>query len=241
MAVMIQFRSDVFNAGRPLAKFIKDRHRAIYTIEAESGRGTHIGINVWFQPAGNPQPPNSNVIVVKWGGPSWFETAQEFNLLPYNEVRSQIANAVERGFLEVISSPGGPAAAGTITCVAQKDIVDGEMVILTKPNGMTYRYHFDQTGTYVPGGGYGAFDLQVDISGDTTAGDVATTLTSVINGGPFFTALASDSVVVVSQVTVGASGNTSIQETVVDPDFKVSGFGGGGANIADDIRNGSVV
>ena len=111
---MIQFQSDVFNAGGLLAKFAGAKHRAIYTSEAESGRGTHIDVNVWFKDADNPQPPNSNVLVVKWGGPSWFETVQEFNLLPYNEVRSQIANAVEKGLLQVLTSAGATATVAAI-------------------------------------------------------------------------------------------------------------------------------
>ena len=113
-AVMIQFAPTVFNVGQPLASFAASKHKAIYTIEAEGGRGTHIDVNVWFKGADNPQPPNSNVIVVKWGGPSWLDTPLEFNSLPYYEVRSQIANAVEKGLLQVIDSGGTPATLADI-------------------------------------------------------------------------------------------------------------------------------
>ena len=107
--VMIQFAPNVFDSGKPLAAFVDAKHKAVYTIEAESGRGTHIDVNVWFN-----QSPNSNVIVVKWGGPSWFDTPLEFNSLPYNEVRSQIANAVEKGLLQVLTSAGATATVAAI-------------------------------------------------------------------------------------------------------------------------------
>ena len=112
--VMIQFDPTVFDPGNPLEAFADAKHKAKYTIEAESGRGTHIDVNVWFKDADNPQPPNSNVLVVKWGGPSWLDTPLEFNSLPYNEVRSQIANAVEKGLLQVLASTGATATVAQI-------------------------------------------------------------------------------------------------------------------------------
>jgi hypothetical protein len=52
--------------------------------------------------------------VVKGSHPSWIDTALEFNLLEYFEIRAQIANAIERGILQVRDTTGTPVTADTV-------------------------------------------------------------------------------------------------------------------------------
>ena len=123
-AVMVQFNPTAFNVGGPLylpgtpvgtAMSEVNKRKSKYVIQTESGRTPHINHKIWKKPvADNPQPPNSLSLVVYYGGPSWFETAEEFNLLPYYEIRSQVANAVEEGILQVIDSTG---AVATVTAI----------------------------------------------------------------------------------------------------------------------------
>ena len=115
-------------------------------------------------------------------------------------------------------------ASGTITCVVQANIIDGQTVVLTDPGGVAHTFEFDQTGTNTPGAG----NVEVDISGDTTDVQVAITLASVIDAQAEFNApVPSTAVVAVSQADPGLLGNVTITETVVDAGFLVSGFSGG--------------
>lgn len=149
-------------------------------------------------------------------------------------------NVVNAGFL-VSGFAGGTdggdvvalTAAGTITCVVQANIIDGEVVVLTNLSGVTYTFHFNQAGAYTPPGGYDAFNLEVDISGDTTAANVATTLAGVIDGtGGMAAPAPGAAIVAVTQNYPGAAGNNTITETVVDAGFTVTGFVGGQDAIA---------
>lgn len=112
--VSVQFDPTVFNAGKPLEKFASWKHMARYTLNPGCESKPHIAHNVWFTGKGYLEPPNSITLTVQWGGPSWFETADEFNRLPYSEIRAYIANEVERGILEVIDSTGATATAADI-------------------------------------------------------------------------------------------------------------------------------
>lgn len=115
-------------------------------------------------------------------------------------------------------------ASGTITAVIQANIIDGELVTLPDAGGTDVIFEFDQTGTNTPAPG----NIEVDVSGDTTANDVAVTLASVINAQPEFTAPAPGAAVVaVSQADPGTGGNGTITEGVADAGFLVSGFAGG--------------
>jgi hypothetical protein len=100
----------------PLAQWAAYKRKIRWVIQNGVESSPHIAHRTWFGgPLGSyAQPPNSVSIVVKYGGPSWWETPLEFNLLPYPEIRAQIANEVERGILEVLDSSGSPVTAATI-------------------------------------------------------------------------------------------------------------------------------
>ena len=46
--------------------------------------------------------------------PTWIDTATEFNLLEYFEIRAQIANAIERGILQVRDTTGAVVTADDV-------------------------------------------------------------------------------------------------------------------------------
>jgi len=105
-----------------LAAFATNKHKARWVLQSGVESSPHIAHKTWFGgPQGSyAQPPSRISSVVKYGGPSWFETADELNKLPYSEIRAQLANEVERGILQVLDSGGTPVTAtairgGTVT------------------------------------------------------------------------------------------------------------------------------
>lgn len=111
-SVMIEFAPTAFTTG-PLAAWASAKEKIRWVIQSGSRAAPHIDCNVWFK--GNyPQPPNSLSIVVKGSHPSWIDTATEFNLLEYFEIRAQIANAIERGVLQVRDTSGTPVTADDV-------------------------------------------------------------------------------------------------------------------------------
>lgn len=111
-SVMIEFAPTAFTTG-PLAAWAADKNKIRWVIQSGSRAAPHIDCNVWW--ADNyPQPPNSVSIVVKGAQPSWIDTALEFNLLEYFEIRAQIANAIERGILQVRDTSGTPVTADDV-------------------------------------------------------------------------------------------------------------------------------
>jgi hypothetical protein len=217
------------------------RHKARYILQAGGFGPPHIAHNAWFNGRdGYPQPPNSVSIALHATSPSWFETIEEFNLLPYITVRDQIANEVERGMMEVLTSAGGATATGLITTVAKADLIDGETVVLISAAGATITFHFDVSGTYIPGGGYDASNIRVDVSSDTTADDVATTLAAAIDGTVFTAPAPAANILIVTQTAAGTDGNTTMVDTVANAGFLATGFSGGGGATASDIRTGTV-
>lgn len=100
----------------PLAAWAQYRRKIRWVLQSGIQSSPHIAHGAWFRggAGGYAQPPNSLSIVVRFGGPSWFDTPLEFNLLPYFEIRGQIANEVERGILEVRDSTGAVATAADI-------------------------------------------------------------------------------------------------------------------------------
>lgn len=118
-SVMIEFAPGVFGSGGPLERWAASKNKIRWVIQSGSRTAPHIDCNVWFTD-NYPQPPNSVSIVVKGEHPSWIDTATEFNLLEYFEIRAQIANAIERGILQVRDTSGTPVTAdvvraGTVT------------------------------------------------------------------------------------------------------------------------------
>lgn len=104
-AVMIEFEPTAFDPGGPLAQYAANKEKMRWVIQTGSRTAVHIDVNTWFR-GDYPQPPNSVCIVVKGSHASWFDTVEEFNRLELFEVRSQVANAIERGILRV-RGPGG--------------------------------------------------------------------------------------------------------------------------------------
>lgn len=237
--VSIRARPEAFAPGGVLAGV--PRHKARYIMQAGGYGPPHIAHGAWFNGRdGYAEPPNSVSIATQATSPSWFETVEEFNLLPYITVRDQIANEAERGLIEVLTSSGGATATGLITTVAKANLIDGETVVLISATGTTITFHFDVSGTYVPGGGYDATNIRVNVSGDTTADDVATTLAAAINATVFTAPAPAANVVTVTQTAPGTDGNTTMVDTVANAGFLATGFSGGGAASVSDIRTGNV-
>lgn len=120
MGVSIRFKPSIFQAGGRLEN--TPTRKARYIMNSGVFSAPHIAHGAWFGPRdpGDPQPPNSVTVTVHGTSTSWFETVDEFNRLPYDEIRGQIANEVERGILEVLNSVGAVATvaqirAGTVT------------------------------------------------------------------------------------------------------------------------------
>jgi len=238
--VAIEFHPTAFSVGGPMAAFAEYKHKAVWDMSSAVESKPHIGSHTSTPGRGNGTP-NRLTIKVRYGSPSWLDTVNEFNLLTYNEVRSAIANAVEQDVLVVIAVSGSGTAFGALVTVPKANLVDGETVVITDATGTAYTFYFDVSGTYVPGGGYDATNIQVDISGDTTADDVATTLAAAINASVFTAPVPGANVVNVTQTAPGVTGNRLMSSTVADPGFTVDGLGGGGAVAVADIRNGTIV
>lgn len=113
MAVMIEFAPGAFTAGGPLAAFATSKEKIRWVMQSGNRSAPHIDCNVWWHD-NYPQPPNSISIVVKGSHPSWIDTALEFNLLEYFEIRAQIANAIERGILQVRDTTGAVVTADDV-------------------------------------------------------------------------------------------------------------------------------
>ncbi len=114
MAVTIRLLDSAFDPGGLLAG--QPKHKTRYIMNSGVESSPHIAHKTWAakRNPGNPQPPNSVTLVLQGTSPSWFDTAEEFNLLPYSEVRAQIANEVERGVMTVIASTGATATVTQI-------------------------------------------------------------------------------------------------------------------------------
>lgn len=133
----------------------------------------------------------------------------------------------------------GTAASGSIQYVAQANFVDGETFVLDDGETPPITFHIDQTGTYTPGGGYDATNIQVDISGDTTADDVAATALTAINGVASLKITAGAATAGLQPLTadeVGAQANNAILETVADAGFIVTGLSNGVDATDDSFR-----
>jgi hypothetical protein len=125
----------------------------------------------------------------------------------------------------------GVKAVGNLQCVAKANFIDGEKFALGDGVNFAVTFHFDVTGTYTPPGGYDATNIRVDISGDVTADQVATTAKAAINGvGADL--LITGGVIVAGLLDLvndmfGPQGNQAITETVADAGFTVAGMAGG--------------
>lgn len=114
-------------------------------------------------------------------------------------------------------------ATATIQCVAKSNLVDEEQFTLND-FGTVITFEFDVTGN----GGSGGEDELIDMSGDTSAADVAATTAQIINaettGTGDMVAEANGSVVTVTASDPGTGGNQTNTESISNTGFTVSDF-----------------
>jgi hypothetical protein len=118
-------------------------------------------------------------------------------------------------------------AIGGITCVAKANLIDGETLIIS--DGTTaYVFEFD-----VAGDGVAGTNVQVNVSTDTSAIQVAARLNTAINGtaiGVTSTAVG-DGTLALANDAYGEAANVAITDTVFDPNFAHTGMAGGDAGL----------
>lgn len=130
-------------------------------------------------------------------------------------------------------------ALGTVQDVAQADHADGETLLLTDTTATLYTFYYNVTGGYVPGGGYDAVNIEVDVSGATSAQEVAEILVAAINAAAIAATASTpvNGLTTVVQDTGGIAGNNTVTETVADAAYVVTGFAGGfDANIGSPME-----
>lgn len=133
----------------------------------------------------------------------------------------------------------GIASRGLIKTPEPFHFQDGAYIDLDDGANPVVRFHFDRSGTYVPGGGYNATNIRVDISAATDANDVATALSTAINSvgaGLAITADApgaGDNKFNLENDSAGAAGNVDIVKSATSPfNLTVEGMSGGGGPVA---------
>ncbi len=125
-------------------------------------------------------------------------------------------------------TPRPARATGTITCTLQANYVDGEnMAVIKDGFGNTYTFEADPAADGVTAG-----SIQVDISGDTSAADVADALATAMAGdagfAQTFTAVDNlDGTISLTHTHPGDAMNVTITENVVNAGHTVAGMSGG--------------
>jgi hypothetical protein len=138
-------------------------------------------------------------------------------------VRAVASNAA-KGLATVY---GAQSATGTIQCVTKAEHVDGELVVIDDGDAGPVTFEFD-----VAGDGAGGGNTAVNISGATTAEDVAVILAAVINNSVLTIEAthAGSGLLNLINTVAGTAGNVAITDTVTDTDFTHSGMSGGTAS-----------
>ncbi len=109
------------------------------------------------------------------------------------------------------------ASTGQIVCIAKASHVDGETVTISDGRGLTKVYEFDVNGTGVTAG-----RVQVNISGDTTATQVAARLETAIEANqPTIAATNGAGTLALAAIT-GTAIELSMSDTVTDGGFSTS-------------------
>jgi hypothetical protein len=130
----------------------------------------------------------------------------------------------------------GARATGTITCVGQALIIDGETVTVADGNpAHTPRvYEFRAAGAFTPG------NVPVQLAALDSATTVATKLAAAINAefaaarsGVRTTPALPSPTIPLENIVPSTAANIAITETVVDVGFLVTGMAGGLAPIFD--------
>jgi hypothetical protein len=125
----------------------------------------------------------------------------------------------------VEDTTAGVAATGTVTCVAKASLVDTDYITIGDGVNPAVIYEFDVAGD----GASVATRVAVDVSGATTAADVAALLKTAIEANqPLLTVVdAGSGVLNLTHDLLGTLGNVTITENVADAGFLVTGMSGG--------------
>jgi len=130
----------------------------------------------------------------------------------------------------------GIPAHGAVQFVTKAELVDGETFVLPDGTNPAVTFYFDVSGSYVPPSGYDATNVRVDVSGDTTADEVAATAKTAINGAAALDITAgtieTGGLLRLENDAGGTTGNQAITETVADTGFAAYGMVGGGVPYA---------
>ena len=117
----------------------------------------------------------------------------------------------------------GVAASGTITCVATASIADTDYLTIGDGLSAPKLYELDKAGDGVTVG-----RIQVDVSGDTTAAEVAARLKTAIEANqPALSVTRDTGVLTITHKIPGVVGNVTITENVANAGFTVTGLSGG--------------
>lgn len=130
---------------------------------------------------------------------------------------------------------GEPTAAnGWIRCIDKVLFTSpgGDNVVLDDGVNPPVTFWFDVSGSFIPPGGYDATNIEVDISADTTAQQVAVRLRTAINSVGATLTITGTTVqangrLTLTHDTLGTVGNVPIVENVEHPKFAVYGMSGG--------------
>lgn len=138
----------------------------------------------------------------------------------------QVTPFIQKLITGTLVKSGATAASGTIVCVPKADLIDGETVTIDDGTNTPTVFEFDVNGTGVAGS-----NVQVNVSSDTTAIQVAARLHAAINGvGGTLTVTSTNpgtGTLNLVNDAPGATGNETITDTVADTDFVVTGMAGG--------------
>jgi len=122
-------------------------------------------------------------------------------------------------------------ARGAIQFVTKANLVDGETFVLNDGVNPAVTFYFDVTDSYTPPGGYDDENVRVNVSGDTTADEVAATAKTAVNGATALDITAgtveTGGLLRLENDAPGVAGNRAITETVVNTGFAVYGMAGG--------------
>lgn len=127
------------------------------------------------------------------------------------------------------------AAVATFTEIAQASHVNGETFVLRDRAGVVVTFHYDVSGAYTPVGGYNATNVRLNISGATTASDVATIVRAAVNAAAIaITASGATDQMIFTQDVAGIGGNTVTDDTVANAGFLSPDFAGGQDAVAEE-------
>lgn len=211
-----------FGSLEPLPSQIQ--HSFVTTAKTFSGSNSIIRVGSQ-DPTSLPSGPSYQV------GDNIQVVGQKVNAGHDWELRSHTGEFIETAFIQAIGEVG---AVGRIQCVAKALLVDNtDNFTIDDGEGNNITFYYDVDGL---GGGTGT---AIDVSGDTTAADVATTTAGVLNASALnITFTPNGDVVDAIHNTVNSPAtNVAMTEAVQDPGFSVVGMEGSGYGITTDVLN----